>query len=173
MEATSHYSDRIITETYHKMRLHVFFYIKKIVGCFRDEDLEDITQDVFLRLLEYRQLLNDETIHSFVFTIARNLAIDYLRRYYKRDEVISYLYVNSISAVNDVEEQIIANNLADYEKQQLQLFAPQRRIIYALSRYEGMSADEIADEMNLSPRTVENHLRLGRRDMRTIFKQCI
>lgn len=173
MEATFNYSDRLITETYQEMRLHVFFYIKKIIGCFRAEDLEDLTQDVFLRLLEYRQLLNDETIHSFVFTIARNLAIDSLRRHYKTDEVTSYIYANSTNSTNEVENQLIADDLADYEKQQLKLFAPQRRIIYTLSRYEGKSIDEIADEMELSPRTVENHLRLGRRDMREIFKQCI
>ena len=173
MKVTFNLSDQIVIDTYQKMRLHVFFYIKKIVGCFRDEDLEDITQDVFLRLLEYRQLLNEETIHSFVFTIARNLAIDYLRRHYKRDEVISYLYANSINSTNDVENQIITNDLADYEKQQLALFAPQRRIIYILSRYDGKSIDEMADDMNLSRRTVENHLRLGRCDMREIFKQCI
>ena len=35
-----------------------------------------------------------------------------------------------------------------------------------MSRYDGLSIDEISEATNLSGRTIENHLRMGRRDVR-------
>ncbi|MEY8479616.1 sigma factor-like helix-turn-helix DNA-binding protein, partial [Bacteroides acidifaciens] len=38
---------------------------------------------------------------------------------------------------------------------------------------EDKSSAEIAEEMQLSRRTVENHLFIGRREMREFFRKCI
>lgn len=173
METSFNNLDKIIIETYQKMRMQVFFFIKKIAGCGSDADIEDLTQDTFLHLLKYRQWVNNETIRSFVFTIARNIAIDYLRRHYKKKEIDTYLYMNTSNSINDMEEQLIANDLAKHEKLKLSLLAPQRRTIYALSRFEEKTIDEIADTMCLSRRTIENHLRLGRNEIRVFMKECI
>ena len=45
--------------------------------------------------------------------------------------------------------------------------------IYTLNRFENKTSPEIANELNLSCRTVENHLFLGRREMREFFRNCI
>lgn len=52
-------------------------------------------------------------------------------------------------------------------------FPVQRRTVYALSRYEEKDTEEIANMLNLSQRTVDYHLFLGRRDMRRYMKNCI
>ncbi|MDE5661007.1 MAG: sigma-70 region 4 domain-containing protein, partial [Muribaculaceae bacterium] len=39
--------------------------------------------------------------------------------------------------------------------------------IYIMNRYDDMNVADIAGELDLSARTVENHLRLGRRDVRS------
>ena len=59
------------------------------------------------------------------------------------------------------------------EKHRLSLLPPQRRIIYTMSRFESKSISDISEELNLSHRTVENHLRIGRHEMREFIKQCI
>ena len=53
----------------------------------KDEDAKDLAQDVFLRLMDYKQMLRPETIKYFIFSICRNLVIDYLRRHYKMQEI--------------------------------------------------------------------------------------
>lgn len=49
----------------------------------------------------------------------------------------------------------------------------QRRKVYELTRFEENSASDIAVMLNLSQRTVENHLRMGREEVRKYIRQCI
>lgn len=136
-------------------------------------EAEDLTQDVFMRLLDYKQMLRPDTVKYFLFTIARNIVTDYLRRYYKKQEVDSYIYDTMASFTNETEEQILANDLYRTEQWILGFFPDQRRTVYALNRYEDKSAEEIAGALNLNRRTVECHLFLARRDMRRYMKKCI
>lgn len=163
--------DDIVTCSYKEYHQVILSYITFRIAhrC----DAEDLTQDVFVRLLDYKQMLRPDTVKYFLFTIARNIVTDYLRRYYKKQEVDSYVYDTMPFSTNETEEQIIADDLYGVEQRILSAFPAQRRIVYALNRYEDKSAEEIAGELNLSRRTVDYHLFLGRRDMRRYMKECI
>ncbi len=68
-------------------------------------EAEDLTQDVFVRLLDYKQMLRPDTVKYFLFTIARNIVIDYIRRYYKKQEIDSYIYDTMSTSTNETEEK--------------------------------------------------------------------
>ena len=136
-------------------------------------EAEDLTQDVFVRLLDYKQMLRPDTVKYFLFTIARNIVIDYIRRYYKKQEIDSYIYDTMSTSTNETEEKIIGDDLVTMERTRLAAMPEQRRLIYTLNRFENKTSPEIANELNLSCRTVENHLFLGRREMREFFRNCI
>ena len=78
-----------------------------------------------------------------------------------------------VFVTNETEEKIIADDLCKTEQRILAAFPVQRRTVYALSRYEEKDTEEIANMLNLSQRTVDYHLFLGRRDMRRYMKNCI
>ena len=118
-------------------------------------------------------MLRPDTVKFFIYTISRNLVNDYLRRYYKKQEISSYLYDRAETSTNETESRIISNDLAVLEKRKLTALPTQRRKIYAMSRFEDKSVADISTELNLSQRTVENHLRLGRHEMREYIKMCI
>ena len=118
-------------------------------------------------------MLRPDTVKYFLFTIARNIVTDYIRRYYKKQEIDSYLYDFTATSTNETEENIIVSHLMEMEQMRLEAMPEQRRLVYALNRFEDKSSPEIATELNLSCRTVENHLFLGRRDMRNFFRSCI
>lgn len=136
-------------------------------------EAEDLAQDVFVRLLEYKQMLCEETVKYFIFTISRNMVTDYLRRYYKAKEISSYLYDECTSHTDEVEETIWVTDIYRLEKRKLATFPKQRRQIYSLVRFGQLSSDEIASRMCLKKRTVECHLLLARKEMRAFLKQCI
>lgn len=137
------------------------------------DDADDLAQDVFLRLMECGQILREETAKDFIFTIARNLIIDYLRRYYKRQEITSYIYDMQEAATNDTENRVITRDLQAHEWMKVLSLPAQRRKVYCMSRYEDRSVAEIASTLNLSQRTVENHLFLGRKEVREYMRKCI
>lgn len=161
----------LVAESYERYRQSVFFYIYKKVN--NKEDAEDLTQDSFLRLLDYQLMLRPDTVKYFLFTIVRNLVNDYLRRYYKWQEISSYMYEVTPIGSNDCESRIIADNLEQVEKEKLATLPVQRRKVYCMSRFEEKSVGDIAEVLNLSPRTVENHLLVGRREIREFIKKCI
>ena len=171
METTSYTSDNIITRSYEEYYQVILTYITYRIT--HRYEAEDLTQDVFIRLLDYKQMLRPDTVKYFLFTIARNIVTDYIRRYYKKQEVDSYMYDCAVTSTNETEENIIADDLMENEQRKLAMMPEQRRLVYTMNRFEAKTSTEIAEEMNLSRRTVENHHFLGRREMREFFKNCI
>lgn len=118
-------------------------------------------------------MLRPDTIKFFIYTISRNLVNDYLRRHYKKQEITSYIYDHATTCTNETENQIVANDLLACEKHKLRTLPEQRRKIYIMSRFEDKSSSEISAKLNLSRRTVENHLFISRKEIREYMKQCI
>ena len=110
MENATDRSQSVIVDSYVEYYSRVVDFITYRINnrC----EAEDLAQDVFVRLLEYRQILCKETVKHFIYTISRNIITDYLRRYYKMKEIGSYLYDEIASSTNDVEENILAADIS-------------------------------------------------------------
>ena len=161
----------LISDSYKEYYSSVCSYINYRINNW--ETAKDLSQDVFLRLIDYKQMLRPDTVKYFIFTIARNLLNDYLRRYYKKQEITSYIYDHSITYTNETESLIIAKELSLLEKHKLEMLSDQRRKIYTMNRFEDKSISEISSELSISPRTVENHLFVSRKVVRDFIRQCI
>lgn len=171
MENRIKLSDRLITEYYEEYRQSVFFYICRRIE--NRDDAEDLTQDAFLRLLEYRMMIRRDTLKYFLFTIVRNLLNDYLRRYYKRQEIDRYLYDTLPVTTVEPESRMVADELRRLESRRVSALPEQRRKVYIMSRFQDKPAEDIAEELKLSQRTVENHLFISRKEVREFIRQCI
>ena len=182
MENRIKMSDQLITEYYEEYRRIVFFYICRRID--DRDDAEDLTQDAFLRLLEYRMMIRRDTLKYFLFTIVRNLVNDYLRRLYKKQEIDRYLYEVLPVSATDLESQVIAKDLRRWEYRKVATLSEQRRKVYVMSRFQSNSVyvmsrfqsnsiSEISQKLNLSFRTVESHLFVSRRDVREFMRACI
>lgn len=161
----------LIARSYENYRCQLMHYIGYYIT--DKDDTEDLVQDVFLRLMDCRQMLREKTVRFFIFTIARHLLIDYLRRHYKEQEITSYLYNQTESFVNDVENCVVADDLRNRELKKVEQMPSQRRKVYCMSRFEGRSVVDISMSLKLSPRTVENHLFLGRKEVREYMRDCV
>lgn len=161
----------IIEEAYKEYYSDIFRYVLCRIKC--KHEAEDLVQDVFLHLLEYDSMLQKSTIRSFLFTIAHNLVIDYLRCHYKKQEMILYAYENVIESTCELEKEIIAKDILAIEKMRLRTFSQQRKKVYSMSRFEEKTVCEISEELQLSLSTVENHLFAGRKIMRNYIRMCI
>ena len=126
METITNTSDNIITNSYKEYHQVILTYITYRIT--HRYEAEDLAQDVFVRLLDYKQMLRPDTVKYFLFAIARNIVTDYIRRYYKKQEIDSYMYDFAVTSSNETEEAIIADDLASAEQRRLAIFPEQRRI---------------------------------------------
>lgn len=126
------------------------------------EAAEDVTQDVFVRLWDAREELDpSQSLKAFLYRTARNLAYNHQRdrstRSEKKKDVQRGSNVHPADptppdevAQGDLLEERLRTWISDLPERQ--------REALVLSRYEGLSHAEVADVMEISPRTVNNHI---------------
>lgn len=123
------------------------------------EQSEEIVQETFINLWLSREKLDvNGNLWLYLYVIAKRLSLNALRQVSKSTHLIENLLRNTVNTHNNTEEDILAHDLEQFtEKVILQL--PQRQqMIFKLSRIDGLSHKEIADQLHISPNTVKNHM---------------
>ena len=168
MNAQSTTQEEFFSECY----LHYQGIIKKYIASriYYSLEVDDLVQDVFVRLWEHMDFVNRETVRPLLFTIARNMIVDKIRRYYKREDFITYIYNVQEEGRNTTEETVSSRELEILHKQVVNTLPIKRRKIYELS-FQGMASPMIADKLSLSIRTIEGQLLMARKLVRTYIKQ--
>ncbi|SDL35255.1 RNA polymerase sigma-70 factor, ECF subfamily [Pedobacter sp. ok626] len=139
-------------------------YFKKLSAylyklCKSNDATEEMVNDVFLKIWKNKSSLNHiESFEAYLFTMARNKAIDYLRKLAKDTNLITELTAQIQESHNEIEERLDATALKNLIEQSLAQLSDQKRKIFKMSKEEGYSYDEIAEEMQLSKSTIKNHL---------------
>lgn len=123
------------------------------------EQAEDIVQEVFMKLWDDRARLPEiENINAWIFTMAQHKAFNSFRKIMRQELMILEL----IRKTENLSENN-ANNLSLKEAEQIlakaiEQLPQQQKLVYQLSREQGLKHEEIARQLNLSPGTVKNHM---------------
>ena len=135
------------------------------------QDAEGLVQEIFIKIWENRTSLKKGlSFSSFLFTIARNTIFNQHRKRVNENAYKEYLRIYLDQHHNKTENDII---LADMKKRidaSIENLPPQRKLIFRLSRNEGLSYKEIAGKLNISEKTVEAHMRLALKTIRVAVK---
>ncbi len=118
---------------------------------------EDIVQDVFIKVWNSRETLQfNHSIKSYLYRAAINAALNYLE---KSKKSVS-LDTDSIHEPShtEVEDQFNLREVETHIQDAINNLPPACKAIFVLSRYEDMSYREIAESMQISPKTVENQM---------------
>lgn len=151
-------------------KLFVMYRVKLFNFSYRQlrsrEDAEEIVQDAFVKIWENRGALNEErSFNSYLFTIAKNLIINKVRR--KVAEPAVFDTVGEHSAQDDsTQNDIIYRDITIVAERAIQNLPAQRQLVYNLSRRDGLTYEEIGCQLGISSRTVEAHLRKALKSIR-------
>ncbi|MFI2741648.1 RNA polymerase sigma factor [Zhouia sp. PK063] len=123
------------------------------------ETAEEITQETFIKLWEHKETLDpDKNIKSYLFTIAKNLTLNYLRSITHEITLKDELWDDIKTAQINAESQLIFDEYQDLFEDILNTLPEKKRAIFIMSKQDGMSNEEIALQLGITKKTVKNNL---------------
>jgi len=126
---------------------------------------EDLLQETYLRVTRALSERPIDHLEPFVYQTARNLALDHLRarRIHARtmieDAPLAEVQ-NVVSQVSTPEDATHAKRLLEGLSASLAQLSPRQQQIFTLSRLQGCSYVEIAEQLGVSASTVQKELKL-------------
>jgi len=118
---------------------------------------EDIAQDVFTQLWLRRKDLVVNNISAYLFTAVRNSTLTLLakeNRYIPINDLLLELKADKASA----DEQMLHKEFIIAYEAMVNGLPNQQKTIFKMRYHEELTTDEIATQLQLSPKTVRNHL---------------
>lgn len=129
---------------------------------------EEVVQDVFMRIWHNRERLSEvDNPAAYIYKMAVNRTLDYIKR--NAIELKARAATARLESVKD--KHITQNELQFRETNKLIQEAvhhlpPQRKKIFVMVREQGLSHEEIASRLSISPHSVRNHMTYALRDIR-------
>ena len=127
------------------------------------QDIEDITQEAFLRAYKAEKTTEVLQPKSFLFRIAKNVAISELRS--KSRKITDYIEDQEESSVllNEwtTEDEVMAQQKLGIHCEAVASLTEKCRRVYLMRKVYGMSHKEIAARLGIAQSTVEKHLMNG------------
>lgn len=136
-------------------RLHYFGmkYLKS------EEETEELVQTVFLKVWEYHKNLKKESsFKSYLFTIAYNDICKLFRKKYYHQKYVSDILNENPQPFSEIEQGFQCKSVLERIQKIIEKLPERQKVIFRKSREEGKSSREIADEVGLSPGTVDNYI---------------
>lgn len=143
---------------FEKYRGKLYVYLKGITKS--PEVSEEIVMDVFLKIWISRKTVTEiEHFDSFLFRIARNKAIDFLRALHRDQTLFKLVWEEiQVAGTQTADAGMKEKECNAILRAAIARLSPKRRLVYELSRENALSHDQIASYLNLSKSTVNNHL---------------
>ena len=137
------------------------------------EDLDiaqDICQRVFINLWEKRQDIDpNKSVKSYLFTSVKNKCLNYIRDNKKFRSKVLDLDCGDFDLTVE-QDSLSGDDLTDRINSALAELPPKCRLVFEMSRIQGMKYREIAEELELSQKTVEAHMSKAIKTMRERLK---
>jgi RNA polymerase sigma-70 factor (family 1) len=134
------------------------FYLVVLKMTHSNEVAEDIVQDVFMNIWSKRKSLVDiDNPSSYFFTAVYRRVYHHYQKVAQEKKLLQVaLPINE--SVNTTEEMVLVHESNELIAQAVAKLPPQQQLVFKLSRQEGLSREDIALKLQISPHTVKNHL---------------
>lgn len=146
-----------------------------IESLLKDHELaKDMTHDIFIKVWNRRDIISKvDSFSAYLFRMARNAVMDKFE-----SDAIRHRYVARQKLCQEefrtyVDEKVSVDELQRLIYNAVSRMPEQRRKIFTMSRYKGLSNTEIAQLCGLNVRTVENHITNALADIRVVLSESM
>lgn len=137
------------------------------------EEAEEVVQSTFLSVWEKKDSLEVRSLKSYLYAMVRNASLNMIKH-----QKVKQRHAGEELALSPQSEEAVDNMMASTELEKriataLTFLPEQCRLIFKLSRFEELKYAEIADQLNLSIKTVENQMGKALKIMREQLKDYL
>ena len=132
------------------------------------EYAEDVFQDAFTVVWQSRRFINpDASFSSYLYTIMRNRILNQLRNAANEEKLKESILSQALDYTEDTKREVMLNDLKSLISHALLQLTPRQREIFEMSREAQLSHKEIADKLGISVNTVQEHISISLKLIRT------
>ena len=133
-----------------------------------EQGIDDILQEVFIRIWQNRKNIKDPaSFNAYIFTITKNLLLNELRSHLNhknlKEEIRKLSTAQEYSNVDHTQYKELKNRVDEL----IGRLPERQKEIFVLSRSEGLSHKEIAKKLQITTKTVEYHISLAIKSLKT------
>lgn len=159
--------EEIFLQYYPKVKMFAAFLLKS------EKEAEDVAQDIFVKLWEQPDSWEGNLVKGYLYAMVKNHVFNRMKRKNIESQYIhAQMNLHSLEEIVEYKDplnEIYHEELQLLLKLSLEQMPGKRRKVFEMSRFQHLSNHEIAEKMNLSVRTVEQHIHLALKDLKKLL----
>ncbi|GAB1404314.1 MAG: RNA polymerase sigma-70 factor [Lentimicrobiaceae bacterium] len=118
---------------------------------------EEVVQDMFFKVWEKRNVLSVHTsLNAYLYRAATNQALNYIKYQKVTSQYKEYVgFTTNTATESNAHEELVSNDLETKIDFLIKSLPERRRMVFEMSRFEGLKYHEIAEKLKISVKTVE------------------
>jgi RNA polymerase sigma-70 factor (family 1) len=162
--------EEAFTQLFHAYTPKLFPFVNKLM---RNEHIaQEMIQETFLRLWMNRsELVKVDDPAAWIFRIAANVSITWLRKQSNRQRLLDAVEVAKDTTADYIVENLETKELTLVINKAVNALPERRKEIYRLSREQGLSHQQIAEQLHLSASTVANQIGISLKFIREFISK--
>ena len=138
------------------------------------DEAEEMVQSTFLTLWEKRGSIDIHTsVKSYLYQTVHNQSLNRIKHYQVKQAHGEYVKYHADVATIDSTQNFLSEELEQLINTAIESLPPQCQTVFRLSRFENLTYAEIAEHLNVSVKTIENHMGKALRIMREQLKDYL
>jgi RNA polymerase sigma-70 factor, ECF subfamily len=156
--------ESVFRRYYQELYRFAYNYLREQVAA------EEMTQEIFLYIWEKRQKIEIKTtLKTYLYSAIKNKCLNYIKYELPKKNTLEDSHF-ALMVTNQPEQDEDDEKLKRYIDEAINQLPTKCRQIFVLSRSGGMTYDEIAEELDISVKTVENQMTIALRKLREWLK---
>jgi len=155
-------------ELYQRYFKGLFNYVFSRVN--EEFSTQEIVQEMFVKIWQQRHKNNIQTLRPYLFLVAKRQVINFYRKEFARKHHYNQWGIQAAAISELTDQSVLTADLQDKYERALHMLSTKCREVFIRSR-QGFSNREIAIEMSISEKTVEQHITKALRILRQHLRE--